>query len=41
MDKLIALVNGSAQLVNGQISKTEKSGKVNTLTRLNRQRPPR
>jgi N-acetyl-anhydromuramyl-L-alanine amidase AmpD len=35
MDKLIALVNGSTQHVNGQISKTEKFGKVTTLTRLN------
>jgi N-acetylmuramoyl-L-alanine amidase len=34
MDKLISLVTGSARVINGEISKTEKTGKVTSLTRL-------
>jgi len=34
MDKLVSLVTGSVQVVNGQVSKTEKFGKATSLTRL-------
>jgi len=40
MDKLIALVTGSAQVINGEISKTEKTGKVTTLSRINMRAGP-
>jgi N-acetyl-anhydromuramyl-L-alanine amidase AmpD len=40
INKLIALVTGSVPVVNGEISKTEKTGKVTTLTRLNMRTGP-
>lgn len=40
MNKLIALVTRDKPVVNGEISKTEKTGKVTTLTRLNMRTGP-